>query len=97
MAAGRRPGAGKAQQVMEVILGEHCKLKLDKTTSIPSFLTVVPDVTDATIQRMCSISTSLGGSNLGTLCTGTRIKKGNETGEKRLQHLWLLHTSSKEE
>lgn len=34
---------------------------------------------------------------LGTPCAGTLVEKGNETGEYCLQHLWLLHTSSKQD
>lgn len=79
------------------VLGEHCGLKLDKTTSAPHFLPVVPEVSDVMMQRVHSIGASLSGSNLSTLCTGTHVEKGNETGEKCLQHLWLLHTGSKQD
>lgn len=72
------------------LLGELCGLKLGKTTSAPSFWPVVPDVSEVVMQRMLSISASLG-----TLCIVARVEKGNETGEKCLWHLAL--TGSKQD
>lgn len=73
-------------------LREHCRQ--GKTTSAPSFPPVAPDVA---MQRVRSISANLSGSNLGTPCAGTHIEEGNETGEKCLQRLWLLHSVSKQD
>lgn len=64
--------------------GEQCGLRLDKSTSAPSFPPLVLDVTK---QRVCSICASLSVSNFSTLCAGTHVEEGNETGKKCLQHL----------
>ena len=79
---------------MEMFWGNIVGSSWIRPPVLPVFLPVVPDVV---MQRVRNISASLSGSNLSTPCAGTHAEKGSETGEKCLQHLWLLRTGSKQD